>query len=126
MKKNENGFIEIEIKQMINGDGKGAQGCLTSDKITKDGWKIGYMYREMPDKGVPDSGWRFMKGDESNGYNNDPNNVHVFALNTICNYDPDIIPYLDSPIGTTLIRISSHEFEIDDGKKEIFMEKQER
>lgn len=126
MKKNEKGFIEIEIKQLIDLKGKGSEGCLVSDKITRDGWKVGYMYREEPDIGVPDSGWRFLQGSESEEYNNDPNNIHVFALNTVCNYDPDIIQYLDLPVGTVLIRISEHEFEIDKCNKEIFTQKQER
>ena len=122
MKKNEKGFVDIEIKQLINWNGP--SGCLASNIITKDGWKVGYMYREEPDEGVPDSGWRFMKGDESEEYNNDSNNVNVFDLNTICNYDPDIIKYLEYPIGTALIRISRNEFEIDKQDKEIFMEMQ--
>ena len=124
MKFNEKGFIDIEIKDLINWNGP--SGCLASNKITKEGWKVGYMYREEPDEGVPDSGWRFMKGDESEEYNNNPNNTNVFDLNTICNYDPDIIKYLDYPIGTALIRISRNEFEIDKNDKEIFIEMQNR
>lgn len=120
----QNGFINIEIKELLDWTGKGPDGCLASDKITKEGWKVGYMYREETDEGVPDSGWRFMKGDENDEYTDNPNNVHVFALNTICNYDPDIIPYLDLPIGTALIRIEGHKFEIDNQDKEIIMEKQ--
>lgn len=120
----QNGFINIEIKELLDWTGKGPDGCLASDKITKEGWKVGYMYREEPDEGVPDSGWRFMKGDENDEYTDNPNNVHVFALNTICNYDSDIIPYLDLPIGTALIRIEGHKFEIDNQDKEIIMEKQ--
>ena len=34
----------------------------------------------------------------------DPNNSAVFALNTIANYDPDILPLLDSPAGTAFFR----------------------
>ena len=30
--------------------------------ITKEGFKVGYMYREEPSTDVPDSGWRFMAG----------------------------------------------------------------
>lgn len=50
------------------------------------------MVREKPDEGRPDSGWRFMAGNEDNEYMNNPNNHHVFSINTICNYDKDIIP----------------------------------
>ena len=120
------GFIKIEIKNLINWKGGNGEGCLVSNKITKEGWKVGYMYREEPDEGVPDSGWRFMQGEESDEYNSNPANTNVFAINTICNYDPDIIPYLNSPIGTALIRISEHEFEFDKGDKPIYIIKQDR
>ena len=126
MEYNDKGFIKIEIKKLIDWNGGNGEGCLVSNKITKGGWKVGYMYREQPDDGRPDSGWRFMKGDESQEYNNDSTNVNIFSINTICNYDPDIIQYLDLPIGTSLIRISEHEFEIDKQDKEIYFTRQER
>ena len=100
--------------------------ALASDRITKNGFKVGYMYREEPDEGKPDSGWRFLAGDEDDAYINNPNNLHLFAINTICNYDKDIIPYLKSEVGSAFIRTGSHKFEIDDGTKEIFVEKQNR
>ena len=49
----------------------------------------------------------------------------MFAINTICNYDPDILPYLDAPIGTAYIRISEHEFREDNGEAPIYFAKQE-
>lgn len=82
------------------------------------------MYREEPDDNVPDSGWRFLMGEEDDDYMDNPENHNIFALNTICNYDPDIIPYLDSPAGTFLIRVSESEFEIDDQRNPIFVQKQ--
>lgn len=90
----------------------GNNGCFASDKITKDGNKIGYMYREEPDANFPDSGWRFFAGDESEDYTNNPNNFHIFDLNTICNYDPSIIEYLNAPYNTYWIR-SSEGFILD-------------
>ena len=38
--------------------------CFASDRITVDGMKVGYLYREPPDNS-DDSGWRFFAGDES-------------------------------------------------------------
>lgn len=32
---------------------------------------------------------------------NNPNNFSIFNLNTICNYDKAIIPYLKSEIGSS-------------------------
>lgn len=79
-------------------------GCLASNRITVDGLKVGYMYREDGDSSFPDSGWRFFAGDETEDYTNDPNNFHIFDLNTICNYDSDIIPFLDAKEGSAFVR----------------------
>lgn len=124
MELNENGFIKIEVENLIDWKEPNGEGCMVSDKITKEGWKVGYMYREEPSPNNPDSGWRFFKGDEDEEYTSNPDNVHIFALNTICNYDKDIIPYLNSKIGSAYIRVSETEFALDDGTKEIFMIKQ--
>lgn len=61
------------------------------------------MYREEPD-GAYDSGWRFFSGEETQEYVDDPNNIMVYDVNTIANYDPAIIPYLDSPYGSAFRR----------------------
>lgn len=124
MKKNENGFLDIEVKKLYDWNKPNGEGCIASDKITKDGWKVGYMYRDEPNPNNPDSGWRFMKGDEDEEYMNNPSNHHVFTINTICNYDPDIIPYLDAPIGAAYIRVSEHEFILDNQEQAIYFTKQ--
>src|SRR5262245_33545264 len=68
-------------------------GCYASDRIMVDGCRVGYMYRENPDN-ENDSGWRFFSGDESQEYVDDPAHLGLYAVNTVANYDPDIIPYL--------------------------------
>ena len=78
-------------------------GCFATDRITVDGCRVGYMYREPPDHDS-DSGWRFFAGDESDDYANDPDKLEIYAINTIANYDPSIIPLLDSPIGSAFER----------------------
>ncbi|MDR7238149.1 hypothetical protein J2Y02_002775 [Neobacillus drentensis] len=81
------------------------EGCIASDRITVDGCKVGFMYREEPyQNGNPDSGWRFLAGDESDEYMDNSENHSVFQVNTICNYDNEIIPFLSSPPGTAYIR----------------------
>jgi len=125
-KYNESGFIDIEVKPLIEWNEPNGEGCIVSDKITKEGWKVGYMYREEPLANMPDSGWRFYKGDEDDDYMGKTENMHVFALNTVCHYDCDIIPYLHLPIGTYLIRCKDHTFIVDDGQQAIYMERQER
>lgn len=122
--QNNQEFIKINVEELIKWDEPNGEGCMVSDKITKEGWKVGYMYREEPMDSNPDSGWRFFKGDENEEYMNNPENFHIFVLNTICNYDRDIIPYLHSKIGSEFIRISSNEFEADNKDKNIYMEKQ--
>lgn len=117
-------FIKIEVKKLVEWNEPNGEGCLVSDMVTKEGYKVGYMYRENPDAGIPDSGWRFLAGNESDEYINNPDNCHIMAINTVCNYDPDIIPYINSKIGSALIRINDKEFEIDNGDKPIFIDKQ--
>jgi|SRR5688572_1539871 len=78
--------------------------CIASDRITVDGARIGYMYREQPDNDV-DCGWRFLSGDESQEYADTPDNFAIYEVNTICNYDPAIIPLLDAPFGSAFGRV---------------------
>ncbi len=79
-------------------------GCIATDKITVDGMKVGHMFRDEPDNDR-DSGWQFFSGTETDEYVDDEENLSIYAVNTIANYDPAIIPYLDMPIGTELERI---------------------
>ncbi len=124
--KKKDEFIKIKVEKLIEWNEPNGEGCIVSDKITKEGFKVGYMYREQPSNDKPDSGWRFMAGNEDNEYMNNSDHHHIFAINTICNYDRNIIPYLKSKIGSAYIRVNSNKFEIDDGSKPIFVEKQER
>jgi hypothetical protein len=71
-------------------------GCFITDRVMVDGLKIGYMYREQPNR-PEDSGWRFFAGDESPAYIDDLSHTGVYAVNTAANYDAEIIPYLDTP-----------------------------
>jgi hypothetical protein len=74
----------------------GLGACIATDRITVDGMPVGYCYREVPDND-PDSGWRFFAGDESPEYMDDPSNHGIYDLNTIANYDPDIVSLLAHP-----------------------------
>lgn len=59
-KKNKDGFIDIKIEKLIDWNEESGVGCICSDKITKEGFKVGYMYRGKPIANCPDSGWIFM------------------------------------------------------------------
>jgi hypothetical protein len=84
-----------EIKPLVHRLG----GCIATDRITVEGYPVRFMYREEPDNQV-DSGWRFMSGFEDDEYMNDPQNIAVYDVNTIANYDPSIIPFLEAPVGS--------------------------
>ena len=94
--RNRNYHVKAEDVKRLLPDWEGADGCIATNRITVEGCKVGYCYREEPDGGW-DSGWRFTAGDESEAYMDDPNNAGIYKLNTICNDDPDIIPLLNTP-----------------------------
>jgi len=100
-----------EIKRLINPMGA----CIATDKITVHGELVDYMTREEPQNEL-DSGWQFFSGSEDQEYIDNPDNSAIYDVNTIANYDPAIIPYLDLPIGTQLERVrGTDEFQIIPG-----------
>lgn len=105
-----------EIERLISFMGA----CLATDKITVDGNRVGYMYRCAPYR-PDDSGWCFTAGFESEEYMNNPNNSAIYEVNTIANYDPTIIPYLNAPIGTAWLRVEGR----DEFTEEKFIDEDE-
>jgi len=81
-----------EIRPVATGYGS----CIATDMITVLGKKVGYMVRE-PTERPHDSGWCFMSGEESQEYMDDPENHAIYDVNTIANYSPDIVQFLDAP-----------------------------
>ncbi len=86
-----------QIKKLIDPIGS----CIASDKITVEGLPVGYMYREEPEL-YADSGWRFFSGTEDQEYVDNSDNLMLYDVNTIANYDSAIIPYLQLAAGTDL------------------------
>ena len=107
-----------ERKEML---GKAA---YVSKKIMDEGFKIGYMHREEA-LNEHDSGWSFLVGNEDDEYLEDYQNIQLMSINEVMNYDRAVWAHITSPVGTGLIRVSSDEFEVDDGSKEIYIEKME-
>ena len=104
-------FIPAEqIKRLIGPMGY----CIASDRITVEGGKVGYMYREEGDEPA-DSGWRFFEGSEDQEYADEASHFEIYEVNTIANYDMDIIPLLDSPIGSAFERTPTGLQEIPEG-----------
>lgn len=103
-----NWSVKVEdMKDLVHWDE--GEGCLATDRIMVDGEKVGYMYREYPDY-EEDSGWRFTAGDEDGEYMGNPNNSGLYSLNTVANNDSEIIPLLNSPIGTAFYRDENGNF----------------
>ncbi len=96
--------LRAEALRPLLTDWEGPEGCIASDRILVDGCRVGYCYREAADESYPDSGWRFFAGDEEEAYLDDAGHFGVYALNTLCNYDPDILPLLHAPAGTAYLR----------------------
>jgi hypothetical protein len=84
-----------DIKPLISTQGS----CIATDRITVEGYPVRFMYREAPISAT-DSGWRFLSGFESDAYMEDGGKQSMFELNTIANYDPTIIPFIDAPLGS--------------------------
>ena len=105
-----------ELEDLIHPMG----GCYATDSITVEGNKVAVMIRE--EKAYEqDSGWFFMSGLANQDYIDNPDNIMIYEVNTIANYDRSIIPYLNYPIGSRFERCTgSDEFElIEDSSKII-------
>jgi hypothetical protein len=85
------GIAGEQIRQLATGHGA----CTATDMITVHCHRIGYMYRQVP-RQQWDSGWVFTAGTESEQFMDDPNNHAIYDVNTVANYDPDIIPLLNT------------------------------
>ncbi len=96
--------------------------AYVSKKIMDEGWKIGYMCRDEAVR-ENDSGWSFMAGNEDEEYVENYQNIQLMNIHEVMQYDRAIWNYINSPVGTRLIRISPEEFEEDHNDKEIYMEK---
>lgn len=94
--------FKIDIRD-IQPLARGLGACYASDKITVEGEKVAWMYREEAEFDH-DSGWRFFSGTETQDYVDNPDNLEIFDCNTIANYDRDIIPLLSAPIGSAFER----------------------
>ncbi len=95
-------FFKV-AKSDIKNIAVGLGSCIATDLITVNGHRIGYMYREESSFDV-DSGWRFMAGSETQDYMDVASNSAIYDINTLANYDSDIVSLLDSPVGSAYER----------------------
>ena len=89
------------------------QKACVSRMIVDDGYQVGYMVREEP-HAEEDSGWAFYGGEEDEEYVSDPNNFIISTIFPVVSADPVVEDYLERPVGSKLIRVSSDKFEEDE------------
>lgn len=84
--------------------------CYITKRILKDGAKVGYLYRESPDR-ENDSGWRFTANDESDEYMNESENLCYVSVGLVLACDDSFLHLLDSPVDSSFIRdVHTQEF----------------
>lgn len=89
------------------------QKACVSRMIVDEGCQVGYMVREEP-HAEEDSGWAFYGGEEDEEYVSDPNNFIISTIFPVVSADPVVEDYLERPVGSKLIRVSSDKFEEDE------------
>jgi len=77
--------------------------CIASHRIMVDGMSVGYCYREGPEF-EGDSGWRFLSGDESEEYMEEPEHHSIYECNAVAERDPEVLPLLIAPVGSAFQR----------------------
>jgi hypothetical protein len=70
--------------------------CFATNRILIDGGKVGFFYRESPDR-AEDSGWRFLCGDESEEYMDSADNIQLVSLGAVLSCDDRMVSLLDHP-----------------------------
>ena len=79
--------------------------CFVTNRILRDGQRVGHLYREAPDNDRDsDSGWRIMANDESAEYMHDAANIAFVSLGAVRSYDDSFIHLLGSPEGARFER----------------------
>jgi hypothetical protein len=77
-----------------------AKRCFVTNRILRDGAKVGYLYREEPDE-ERDSGWRFTANDESDEYMGNTDNIAYVSVGLVLSHDDSFVHLLDSPSGAS-------------------------
>ncbi len=87
------------------------QECLITKKALEEE-RIGYMYRQNPEEDFTDCGWRFMAGDETEEYVNEPGNIIVCQYSMVCNIEPSVRAYFYSDRGKQYEKVNGEWREI--------------
>jgi hypothetical protein len=77
--------------------------CFVTNRILRDGQRIGYLYREEPDT-KEDSGWRFLAGDEIDEYMDNSDNLAFVSIGAVLSRDDSILSLLEESCGSSFQR----------------------
>ena len=103
-------ITEDEVENLVDDSGL----CVAADMVTVGDRGIGFMIREEPEFDG-DSGWRFFSGLETEEYAQNEAHFHVYKLNFVANFEPDVVPHLDAEVGMAFERGPNREWiETDD------------
>ncbi len=90
---------DADVQDLVEGFGA----CIATDMVTVGDRGIGYMAREESEF-ENDSGWRFFSGLETEEYVSFDENLNVYDVNYVANFEPDIVPLLNSKVGAAFER----------------------
>lgn len=83
---------------------KYAHRCLVSRSVLEGDKAVGYLFRVDSlgefKKGIVDSGWRILSGDETQDFLEQPDSSAFVALGVLLNRDERLLPLLDAPVGS--------------------------
>ncbi|MFO1456103.1 MAG: DUF2185 domain-containing protein [Steroidobacteraceae bacterium] len=104
--------VEFEARHIINCDHDSSNNlveryikrCFVTHRILEDQERVGYLYREDPDRD-DDSGWRMTAGDESDEYMDNADNHSYVSLGAVLSVDDSFVGLLDSPSGSAYARV---------------------
>ena len=77
--------------------------CFVTNRVLRDGQRVGYLYREDPDE-EKDSGWRLTANDESEEYMENSDNLAYVSLGAVLSKDDTFRHLLESPVGAAFVR----------------------
>ena len=95
--------VFMEDRKIQLTEWEGPDGCISTKRVAVEKMQVGLCYRTKP-AGEWDSGWRFIAGDESHEYMDQPENSGIYKLITIVSIDPDVLPLLKAPCGSAFER----------------------
>jgi hypothetical protein len=96
-------IINTEHDDDDNLVGRYAKRCFVTNRVLREGAKVGYLYREEPDE-ERDSGWRFTANDESDEYMANVDKIAYVSLGLVLSHDDSFIGLLGAPSGSSFAR----------------------